>query len=186
VYQELVSDSNHLLLLTGSRYIFLRFAAKKTRTDGAAVFVTSWFPSPYVRVRNEVECIENLLKRITLLHVTHRFSIHFSPRCCEKNSNWRCRSVCHQLISVAVCSSAKRSEVYRELVEKDYAFACYSPVLDTFFSALLRKKLELTGPQCFSGIDFCRRLFECETKWSVSRTCWKNETELLNSKVDTA
>ena len=70
---------------------------------------------------------------------------------------------------MSVSSSTQRSGVYRELVEKDHTFVCYSLVLDTFFSALLRKKLELTGPQCLSEIDFRRRPFWCETKWNVSR-----------------
>ncbi len=71
----------------------------------------------------------------------------------------------------SVRSSTKRNGVYRELVEKDHTFGCYSPVLDTFFSASLRKKLELTVPQCLSGIYFRRRQFEYATQWSVSRTC---------------
>ncbi|WP_294215893.1 hypothetical protein [uncultured Chryseobacterium sp.] len=45
-------------------------------------------------------------------------------------------------------------EGIENLLKKDYVFVCYSPVLDTFFSALLRKKLELTVPQCLSGIGF--------------------------------
>ncbi len=39
----------------------------------------------------------------------------------------------------------QRSRDFKKLWKKLY-LVCYSPVLDTFFSALLRKKLELTGP----------------------------------------
>ncbi len=131
-------------------------------------FMLNIFEYPLVDQRSRD--FKNLLKKSTLLFVNHRFSIYFSPLRCEKNLNGWGRSVCQGSISVVVCSSAQRSGVYRELVEKDHGFVCYSPVLDTFFSAMLRKKLELTVPQCLSGIDFRSRQFECATQWSVSRT----------------
>ncbi len=49
VYRKLVEKGlRFCLLLTGSRYIFLRVAAKKTRTDGAELFVRDLFLSSSV------------------------------------------------------------------------------------------------------------------------------------------
>ncbi len=125
-------------------------------------FMLNIFEYPLVDQRSRD--FKNLLKKSTLLFVNHRFSIYFSPLRCEKNLNGWGRSVCQGSISVSVSSSKQRSGAYRELVEKDHTFVCQSPVLDTFFSASLRKKLELTMPQYWSGIYFRHRLFEYATK----------------------
>ncbi len=67
-------------------------------------FMLNIFEYPLVDQRSRD--FKNLLKKSTLLFVNHRFSIYFSPPCCEKNLNGWGRSVCQGSISVVVCSSA--------------------------------------------------------------------------------
>ncbi|KQT16909.1 hypothetical protein ASG31_11090 [Chryseobacterium sp. Leaf404] len=74
------------LLITGSRYIFLRCAAKNTRTDGDRTDEETSFSKLDKKFQIfEKNCIEKFV--IHGVSFDHGFSIHFSPLRCEKHSN---------------------------------------------------------------------------------------------------